>query len=154
MSIPQGPRCWKWTIHPVKQPKPPTLSFLFFNQFAIHKRHFLNTCGNWVSLLVKGFLKIQIYYILCILLIHVLTETTGLQQVSEAEFPVVEVMLILDSFCVLSDLTLYYRAYPLTRNRRMWEQLMIPERLKDLYNFFVNHVMHMFFVICLWNTDF
>lgn len=31
VSIPQRCCCWKETIHPVKQPKSPTLCFLFFN---------------------------------------------------------------------------------------------------------------------------
>lgn len=53
---------------------------------------------------VKGFLKIQIYYVLCIFLIHVLTETfAGLQQVKEAEFPIEEVMVILDNFCLCTQ---------------------------------------------------
>lgn len=59
VSIPQGPHCWKWNIHSVKQPKSSALCFLFFNQFAIHKRHSPNSCGDCVSLLTlsKAFRK-------------------------------------------------------------------------------------------------
>lgn len=97
------------------------------------------------------------YYVLCILLIHVLTETfTGLQQVREAEFPVVEVMLILDSFylCIQWSYSLLQSTLLLGIEGYENSSWFLKGLMKDLYNFSVNHVMHMLFVMCLWNTAF
>lgn len=128
VPIPQGTHCGKLIIHPVKQ-----TNSVLWPVSSTTKDIFSTPVVTGCLYCVKGLLKIQIYYVLCILLIHVLMETfTGLQQDGEAEFPVVEAVLILDSFYLCAQWSYsYHKAYPLTRKRRIWSQLLIPERLNE-----------------------